>query len=304
MKQDLITEEMIETGPRIDAPADFLENAPRIKMSRRGIIKGLACGSIVPLISGCSTNPVTGESQLIVPGFDNASLANMSKAAWAEMKTKTPQTGDTRLRNRVLSVWDKTARGRSDALRDVYNVQAQYNPAEWEVAVFDTDDVNAFVMPGQQVGVFRGITELTENDDQLASILGHEAGHIDGRHSAARASAQVAAQAAMVVGQVAIAQSDELRQYGNTIVALGGAALQFGILLPYSRNHELQADKLGVDYMYKAGYDVRQAPRLWELMDKRSAGQRPPEFMSTHPDPGRRAQELINHINARGYAFI
>jgi predicted Zn-dependent protease len=304
MDKLLITDEMIETGDRIDAPRDFLDKAPRIRMSRRGIIKGLACGTIVPIVTGCSTNPVTGEQQLILPGFDNASLAAMSTTAWSEMKKQTPQTGDSRLRGRVLTTWDRTAKGRSAALKDKYNQDVAYVPNEWEVAVFDTDDVNAFVMPGQQVGVYRGITELTENDDQLSSILGHEAGHIDGRHSAARASAQVTAQVAMVAGQVAIAQSDELRQYGNTLAALGGAAIQFGVLLPYSRNHELQADKLGVDYMHKAGYDVTQAPRLWELMDKKSAGNRPPEFMSTHPDPGRRRNELINYINANGYAFI
>ncbi len=304
MSDLLITDEMIETGDRIDAPKNFLENAQRIKMSRRGMIKGLAMGSIVPIVTGCSTNPVTGESQLILPGFDNASLAAMSSSAWTEMKKQTPQTGDSRLRGRVLGVWDRTAKGRTASLKDKYNQSVPYVANEWEVAVFDTDDINAFVMPGQQVGVYRGITELTENDDQLASILGHEAGHIDGRHSAARASAQMASQVAMVAGQIAIAQSDELRQYGNTIAALGGAAIQFGILLPYSRNHELQADKLGVDYMYKAGYDVKQAPRLWELMDKKSAGNRPPEFMSTHPDPGRRRNELINYINANGYDFI
>ena len=300
----LITEEMIENGERIDAPKNFLENAQRMKMSRRGILKGLAAGTIVPIVTGCSTNPVTGKSQLILPGFDNASLAAMSSAAWSDMKKQTPQTGDSRLRGRVLNVWDKTAKGRVGALKKVYNQETAYAPNEWEVAVFDTDDVNAFVMPGQQVGVYRGITELTENDDQLGSILGHEAGHIDGRHSAARASAQMASQVAMVAGQIAIAQSEELRRYGNQIAALGGAALQFGVLLPFSRQHELEADKLGVDYMYEAGYDVTQAPRLWELMDKRSAGKRPPEFMSTHPDPGRRRQELINFINARGYAFI
>ncbi|MEM9570695.1 MAG: M48 family metallopeptidase [Pseudomonadota bacterium] len=304
MSKLLITDEMIETGDRIDAPSDFLETAPRKRMSRRAIIRGLACGTIIPIVTGCSTNPVTGEQQLILPGFDNASLAAMSSTAWSEMKKQTPQTGDSRLRGRVLTTWDRTAKGRSAALKEKYNQDVAYVPNEWEVAVFDTDDVNAFVMPGQQVGVYRGITELTENDDQLASILGHEAGHIDGRHSAARASATVAAQAAMVAGQIAIAQSDELKQYGGTLAALGGAAIQFGVLLPYSRNHELQADKLGVDYMYKAGYDVAQAPRLWELMDKKSAGNRPPEFMSTHPDPGRRRNELINYINANGYAFI
>ena len=304
MSKLLITDEMIETGDRIDAPRDFLEKAPRLRMSRRAIIRGLACGTIVPMVTGCSTNPVTGEQQLILPGFDNASLAAMSTTAWSEMKKQTPQTGDSRLRSRVLTTWDRTAQGRSAALKDKYNQDVAYVPNEWEVAVFDTDDVNAFVMPGQQVGVYRGITELTENDDQLASILGHEAGHIDGRHSAARASAQMTAQVAMVAGQIAIAQSDELSQYGGTLAALGGAAIQFGVLLPYSRNHELQADKLGVDYMHRAGYDVTQAPRLWELMDKKSAGNRPPEFMSTHPDPGRRRNELINYINANGYAFI
>ncbi|MEL7454294.1 MAG: M48 family metallopeptidase [Pseudomonadota bacterium] len=220
------------------------------------------------------------------------------------MKTTVPQSSDRALIRRVNDVWERTARGRSAALRDVYGQPSTYNPNEWELAVFDTDDVNAFVMPGQQVGVYRGITELTENDDQLASILGHEAGHIDGRHSAARMSTQIVSQAALVAGQVAIAQSDALRQYGGTMAALGGAALQFGVILPYSRNHEIEADKLGVDYMHKAGYNVSQAPRLWELMAAQSQGQRPPEFMSTHPDPNRRADVLRNYINARGYDLV
>ena len=304
MSKLLITDEMIETGDRVDAPRDFLDKAQRIPMSRRRILSGLAAGTIVPLVGGCATIPVTGASQLILPVFDNASLAQMSKAARDDMKAQTPQTGDSRLRNRVLTTWDRTARGRSNALQDIYNQPSNYASDEWEIAVFDTDVVNAFVMPGQQVGVYRGITALTENDDQLATVLGHEAGHIDGQHSAERASMQVASQVALVAGSIAIAQSDELKEYGTSIVALGGAALQFGVLLPYSRRHELEADRLGLDYMHKAGYDVTQAPRLWELMDERSAGNRPPEFMSTHPDPGNRRQELINYINARGYAFI
>ncbi|MDJ0920604.1 MAG: M48 family metallopeptidase [Henriciella sp.] len=300
----MIDEKTLDTAPRIDAPRDFLDTAPTIKLSRRGLVKGLACGTIVPMVVGCSTNPVTGASQIILPGFDTASLAAMSTTAWNDMKAQTPQTSDTRLKNRVLNIWERTAVGRSDALRDVYGQNVPYNASEWDIAVFDTDDVNAFVMPGQQVGVYRGITELTENDDQLASVLGHEAGHIDGQHSAARASMQMVSQAAMVAGSIAIAQTETGRQYGNEIVALGGAALQFGVLLPYSRQHELEADKLGVDYMHAAGYDVREAPRLWELMDQKSAGNRPPEFMSTHPDPGRRREDMINYINARGYAFI
>ncbi len=111
-------------------------------------------------------------------------------------------------------------------------------------------------------------------------------------------------QAALVGAQVAVASSEELSKYWSAIGALGGAAMQFGVVLPFSRKHELEADRLGVDYMHEAGYDVKQAPRLWELMDSNSSGQRPPEFMSTHPDPARRAQELKTYINARGYALI
>lgn len=107
-----------------------------------------------------------------------------------------------------------------------------------------------------------------------------------------------------MAGQIAVAQSEELSKYGTAIGALGGAAMQFGVILPYSRRHELEADKLGVDYMHNAGYDTRESVRLWELMAAQSEGQRPAEFMSTHPDPLRRAEELKRYINARGYALM
>ena len=275
---------------RIDIPDEVLEGAPTINMSRRGIIKGLAAGSVVPIVSSCSTNPDTGRSQLLL--FGEAQIAQMAVTAWSDMKSQTPQTSDTRLKNRVLNIWDR--------------IQANTPRAgsQWDVAVFDTDDVNAFVMPGNKVGVFRGITELTENDDQLSAVLGHEVGHVVGKHAAERMSVTTLAQVGLMAGQIAIAQSDELRKYGGQIAALGGMAMQFGVILPYSRNHELEADKLGVDYMHAAGYKVGESVRLWELMDSKSAGQRPPEFMSTHPDPKRRAAELRNYINARGYDLI
>lgn len=282
--------------------AEVVESAPRINMSRRGIIKGLAAGTVVPIVAGCATDAF-GNSIFVVPGFDNASLAQMSQAAWSDMKKQVPQTSDSRLRRRVLEIWDRTARGRSQAFQSVYGQSVAYNPQEWEVAVFDTQDVNAFVMPGQQVGVFRGLVDITENDDQISSVLGHEAGHVDRQHAAQRASQQVATQLAVAGASIAIAQSEELSRYGNEIIALGGAAIQFGVLLPYSRKHELEADKLGVDYMHAAGYDVKESVRLWQVMGAQG-GQRPPEWMSTHPSPERRQQELVNYINARGYAFM
>ncbi len=294
----MIDNETIESAERVEFDSEVLKDAPKIKMSRRGIIKGLACGSVVPILSSCSTNPETGQSQLLL--FGESQIASMASSAWTDMKAQTPVTSSSALRGRVDRIWENIADGATAASPS----GRAWNQEDWDVAVFDTDDVNAFVMPGNKVGVFRGITELTENDDQISSVLGHELGHVAGRHAAERMSLQTVAQVGLVAGSIAIAQTETGKKYGNEIAALGGAALQFGVLLPYSRGHELQADKLGVDYMHAAGYDVKEAPRLWELMDKKSSGQRPPEFMSTHPDPGRRRDELINYINAKGYAFI
>ncbi len=296
--------ELNENGFPKAIDADIVAKAPRINLSRRGLIQGLAAGTVFPIAASCSTNPVTGRNQLIIPGFDNASLARMSKTAWLDMKSQMPQVNDRRLTDRILNIWGQTAQGRSKALANTYNVNAPFNPSEWELAVFDSKDVNAFVMPGQQIGVFKGLVDFTESDDQISTVLGHEAGHIDGRHSAERASLQVASQAALMAGSIAVASSEELSRYGNEIVALGGAALQFGVLLPYSRKHEYEADRLGADYMAAGGYDTTQAVRLWEMMDASSKANRPPAFMSTHPAPGERARELVKYINARGYALI
>ena len=282
-----------ELGEKFDSA--LLADVPHVRLSRHGMIMGLASGSVFPFISGCATNLATGESQFLL--VDDATIANMSATAWTEMKAQTPQTSNSKLKGRVLNIWDRTIQG---AVK-----QGHVNPnAQWDVAVFDTDDVNAFVMPGNRVGVYRGITELTENDDQISSVLGHETGHVVGKHAEERYSVGVAAQIGLMAGQIAVASSEELSKYGSAIGALGGAAVQFGVILPYSRKHELQADKLGVDYMHNAGYDVKQSVRLWQLMGAQSQGQRPPEFMSTHPDPDRRAAELRNYINARGYALM
>ncbi|MEO9969587.1 MAG: M48 family metalloprotease [Hyphomonadaceae bacterium] len=275
---------------RIDIPDGLLDNAPEIHISRRAIIAGLASGTVFPFLSGCTTNPETGRSQFLLVG--EGQIAGLSAAAWTDMKTQIPQTSDNRLRGRVLDNWNRIADG------------AGKGDEEWEVAVFDADTVNAFVMPGNKVGVFRGITELTENDDQLSSVLGHEVGHVTGRHAAERLSVSVASQTALQVGSIAIASQESLRGFGPSLGALGGAALQFGVVLPYSRNHETEADKLGVDYMHRAGYSVREAPRLWDLMAAQSEGQRPPELMSTHPDPLNRATELRRYINEKGYDVI
>lgn len=265
---------------RIKLPDGMLEEAPRINLSRRGIIKGLAAGTVVPIVAGCVTL-VTDEQ-----------LAGLSQTAWAELKQQTPESTDPRVRDEVMSTWNRVV------------AETPKANEQWEVRVFDDDTANAFVMPGNRVGVYRGMVELTENADQLSAVMGHEVGHAVKQHAAQRANRQLWAQAALIGTQIAVGQSETLSRFGNEIAILGGAAVQFGVILPFSRQHETESDKLGADYMYAAGYDVSQSVRLWELMDARSRGQRPPEFMSTHPDPARRAQDLRNYINAQGYGLV
>lgn len=252
-----------------------------VTLSRRQIIAGLAAGSV----TACVTNPDTGESQFLL--VSDSQLSQMAASAWSDVKRQTPVSRDPALNSRLTGVGNRIAKA------------ANRQNESWEYAVFDDDQKNAFVMPGGKVGFYRGMMDFTDNDDQLAAIMGHETGHITGRHAAARFSTQMATGAGLAAANVALARSDT--RYRKQIAAVLGAGVTFGVILPFSRKHELQADKLGVDYMYRAGYDVRQSVKLWEKMAADSASNRQPEFLSTHPAPETRVRELDAYIRAKGY---
>ncbi len=257
-----------------------------VKMSRRALIRGLAAGTVVPFAaSGCATNPATGRSQFML--VSQGQLAKLSASAWSDVKAETPVSIDPGLNRQLKQVGGRIVQAA--------NLQNQ----NWEYAVFDTDEKNAFVMPGGKVGFYRGIMEFSENNDQIAAIMGHETGHVTARHAAERYSQQVAAGVGLQVANVALSQKDN--RYKGEIAAILGVGVQFGIILPFSRKHELEADKLGVDYMYRSGYDVRQSVRLWERMAADSGGRRQPELLSTHPSPETRVRALDAYIRQRGY---
>ncbi|VAV89036.1 Zn-dependent protease with chaperone function [hydrothermal vent metagenome] len=253
-----------------------------VSLSRRQLIVGLAAGTV----TACVTNPETGEQQFML--VSDSQLSQMSATAWADAKTKTPLSRDPYLNNQLASVGKRIS------------TAANRQNENWEYAVFDSDQKNAFVMPGGKVGFYRGIMEFSDNEDQIAAVMGHETGHVTGRHAAARYSRTMAANAGLTAANVALSRSST--QYRNEIAAVLGAGVTFGVILPFSRKHELQADKLGVDYMYRAGYDTRQSVRLWERMAADSAGARKAEFLSTHPSPETRVRELDAYIRAKGYA--
>ena len=154
---------------------------PAAATSRRALLLGAGGAALLGLV-GCATNPETGRSQLLLVG--DAQLSQMALSAWADMKAKTPISKDPAAGARVIRVGTRIQQA------------AGRGGEAWEFVVFDTKDLNAFVLPGGRVGVYKGLLDFVENDDQLAAILGHETGHVTAHHSAERASQQMAAQLA------------------------------------------------------------------------------------------------------------
>ena len=163
-----------------------------------------------------------------------------------------------------------------------------WNTQQWEVQIVGDDGANAFALPGGRIGVNQGMFKVATNQDQLAVVLGHELAHVVSRHGAERVSDNLATQVAVAAGTAYAGSRGDTAGY--TAAALGLGA-QVGILLPFSRLQESEADTLGQRYMAQAGFDPRAAVTLWQKMDQQGGG-KPPAFLSTHPSSGHRAQTL------------
>lgn len=163
----------------------------------------------------------------------------------------------------------------------------------WEFRLLDAPDVvNAFCLPGGKVAVYSGILPVTRNEDALAAVIGHEVAHATEEHGNERMTHEVLFTIGMTAAQFGVESLGDMDSDTQSLVlgALGIGA-QYGALLPYSRTHESEADHVGLIYLVRAGYDPNEAPKLWERMGALSPN-RPPEFLSTHPDPARRAEDL------------
>jgi predicted Zn-dependent protease len=255
-------------------------------MHRRDIVRALWSGSMllgVTGVAGCES-----AAEFFAPTDDQ--LIPLAAQAWTETKAQTPISRDARANQRLQAVGNKIA--------SVANVPG----AQWEFVVFDSQEKNAFCLPGGKVGFYKGLMDFVDNDDQVAAVLGHEVAHVELRHAALRAGQETATQFALQAGGAIAGSTLKMSSESlNMVMAAAGAGAQVGILLPFSRSNESEADRKGVDHMSRVGYDTRQAVRLWEKMGA-AATNRPQEWMSTHPDPARRAQELKVYIAQQGYA--
>lgn len=226
---------------------------------------------LILLLNGCVTSP-TGRSQLIF--MPDAELNSMGLQAFETMKR------DMRISSNITS--NRFARCIVEAItREI--------GGQWEVVVFKDKSLNAFALPGGKIGVHSGLIDLVENQHQLAAVIGHEVGHVLARHSNERMSQQLGAQIGISLVQAIAAPQSAL---GQTAVGLLGVGAQYGVIMPFSRLHESEADRIGLDLMAKAGFDPAESIALWQKMSQASQGPRPVEFLSTHPSHATRIQDL------------
>ena len=160
---------------------------------------------------------------------------------------------------------------------------------EWQVSLIEDEQVNAFCLPGGKIVVYTGIIPIAQNEAALATVMGHEMAHATSRHGAQRVLQQNLAQTAMTGIAVSLSDMDYNKQ--RAVMGALGAGAQFGILMPFGRQHESEADEIGLMYMARAGYDPQESIRFWKRMDQASRSG-PPEFLSTHPSHGTRVQQL------------
>ena len=255
----------------------------KIKMDRREILMGLATGSVVAFAPGCAENMALGRNQLMLVSDDQ--IASMAAQAWSESLRQERVSRDPALRRRVERVGRRIVAASGQSHLD------------WEFVVFDSDQINAWVLPNGKVGFYRGILDVMDNDDQVATVMGHEAGHVAGRHAAERASQQMAAGIGLGVAAIALDQSDV--ENSTAWAAVLGAGVTFGVILPYSRRHEYEADRLGLQFMEQAGYNPVEALTFWNSMDSLHS-RRSYEFMSTHPSDEYRIAAMNEYLTQRG----
>lgn len=235
----------------------------------------LSCFSL-----SCSTTR-TGRSGLhLIP---ESQMSAMGAEAFTEMKKKTPIESSPRINEYVRCVTEPL-------LEEAGTVEGV---RRWEVIVFQDPTANAFALPGGKIGVHTGLLDVAKTPDQLAAVIGHEIGHVMAKHGNERLSQSVAYQA-ILAGTVISLGGEGMSQESKFIVAGLGLGAQIGILLPFSRTHESEADLIGLELMAKGGFNPDESVELWKNMSKKGSGE-PPEFLSTHPSNSSRIAELSSH---------
>jgi predicted Zn-dependent protease len=240
-------------------------------------------------VVSCSKNPITGRSQAkLVP---EAELNSMAETQYRQFlsSNKVVSPSGSRDAEMVSRVGQRVTRAVEEFFRQKGQAQALAG-YKWEYHLVDSKEVNAWCMPGGKIVVYTGLLPISQNEAALASVMGHEVAHAVFNHGNERMSQGMIAQGLGTGLSVALANKPATTQ--NLFMTAFGLGSQVGVLLPFSRKHELEADHYGLIFAAMAGYNPQEAVNLWERMAKASSGSKPPEFLSTHPSEGSRIEQL------------
>lgn len=233
-------------------------------------------------LTACYTNPVTGRQSLVL--LSQGQELALGQQSFAEVRKTEKISNDPAMNARVQRVGQRIAQAVGDQLPG----------AKWEFVLFEGKEANAFALPGGKVGVYTGLLQLAESDDELATVIGHEIGHVIARHGAERMSEGMLIAGVGVLGAAVVDHKYDAKTRDIFLLSYGGVTT-LGRVLPHSRNNESEADRMGVIFAARAGYDPRASIGFWQKMMKQSEGKdaaKLPAFLSTHPADTKRIADL------------
>ena len=258
-------------------------------MNRRKFLSYIGCGCCGVVVNGCSTAPITKRRQLkIIP---EAKLNAQAAQIYEKVKKKEKMSDDVKLLNEIKGIGKKM----EISISEYFNRVGMDDPTvnfDWEYILIDNKKVkNAWCMPGGKIAIYTGILDVTKNTDGLASVMGHEIAHAVAKHSLERASRGMILNTGTQLFD--ILSGGKLSQV-NRVTGMNTVGLlsQIGIMNPFSRTQETEADYLGMIFASLSGFDVRETKKLWERMKEANKGKEPPQFMSTHPSSSNRIKNL------------
>lgn len=239
------------------------------------------------ILVACATVPITGRRTInIIP---TSTLNSMSFQQYSDFMQEHPKSTNKKDVAMIKRVGNRLKNAVEDYLRE-NGMAHKIKDFNWEFNLVDDDQVNAWCMPGGKVVFYSGILPLMDNEAQVAVVMGHEIGHAVAGHGNERMSQGLLAQmGGMLLTEALEKKPEETKQLWMGAYGLGA---QFGVLLPFSRLHEYEADKLGLIFMAMAGYDPHEGIDFWQKMADLNSGQAPPEFASTHPSDANRIAEI------------
>jgi predicted Zn-dependent protease len=250
----------------------------------------LGAVALTTLLAACATVPITGRKQLsLIP---DSQMNSMSFSQYDQVLAESKLSKDAAATAQVKRVGAKI----QGAVEKYFQQQGQSQQLDgyaWEFNLIEGDQVNAWCMPGGKVAFYTGILPVCKDDAGIAVVMGHEVAHAIARHGGERMSQQMA----LELGGMALSEAMSSKPEQTQALWMGvfGVGAQYGVMLPFSRQHESEADRLGLVFMAMAGYDPRQAPKFWERMAA-EGGSAPPEFLSTHPSDATRIRQLNEYM--------